>query len=162
MTAEKNSRRVPKPRLQRLSNVFASDPVYFVTLCTHARRPLLASDSTHAAVRTFCDAGTVRGVFVGRYVLMPDHGHAFLMFARGSTVTLSPWTKFLKNCLSKHWRTRGIPAPHWQKGFFDHVLRSAESYSEKWSYVEQNPVRAGLVPRASDWPFAGTINELAY
>ena len=41
--------------------------------------------------------------------------------------------------------------------FFDHVLRSDESYSEKWNYVRNNPVRAGLVQNADDWPYAGEI-----
>jgi hypothetical protein len=38
----------------------------------------------------------------------------------------------------------------WQPGFFDHILRSDESYAEKWNYVRDNPVRAGLVDRADD------------
>ena len=46
----------------------------------------------------------------------------------------------------------------WQEEFFDHVLRSHESYSEKWNYVEQNPVREGLVENAGDWPYAGFIH----
>ena len=41
--------------------------------------------------------------------------------------------------------------------FFDHVIRSSESYAEKWSYVQENPVRAGLVVDASDWPYSGEI-----
>ena len=40
--------------------------------------------------------------------------------------------------------------PHWQKGFFDHVIRSEESYEQKWVYVRDNPVRAGLVRSAED------------
>ena len=32
-----------------------------------------------------------------------------------------------------------------QEGFFDHLLRSYESYAQKWEYVRENPVRAGLV-----------------
>lgn len=47
--------------------------------------------------------------------------------------------------------------PVWQRGFFDHVLRSDESYAQKWDYVRENPVRAGLVKRAEDWPYAGEI-----
>ena len=35
-----------------------------------------------------------------------------------------------------------------RRGFFDHVLRNGESYGEKWKYVRENPVRAGLVQRA--------------
>ena len=55
-----------------------------------------------------------------------------------------------------------FPAPHWQKGFFDHVLRSEESYEQKWRYVRENPVRAGLVYKAEDWPYAGDVGELRY
>ncbi len=46
----------------------------------------------------------------------------------------------------------------WQREFFDHVLRSDESYSEKWNYVRENPVRAGLVPRPEDWKYHGSIH----
>jgi hypothetical protein len=48
----------------------------------------------------------------------------------------------------------------WQREFFDQMLRSSESYSEKWNYVFENPVRAGLVTRAEDWPYAGEIEIL--
>jgi len=45
----------------------------------------------------------------------------------------------------------------WQPGFFDHVLRSDESYAEKWNYVKENPVRAGLVQIASEWLYQSEI-----
>jgi hypothetical protein len=48
-------------------------------------------------------------------------------------------------------------ASFWQPGFHDRLLRSDESYAAKWHYVFQNPVRARLVSRAQDWPFAGEI-----
>jgi REP-associated tyrosine transposase len=47
--------------------------------------------------------------------------------------------------------------PLWQPEFFDHVLRNDESCSQKWEYVRENPVRAGLVPRADDWPYQGEL-----
>ncbi len=50
----------------------------------------------------------------------------------------------------------------WQAGFFDHVLRSSESYGEKWEYVRMNPVRAGLAARPEDWPYAGEIEALRW
>ena len=48
-------------------------------------------------------------------------------------------------------------SPVWQRGFFDHLLRSDESYTQKWNYVRDNPVRAGLVTNADDWPYSGEI-----
>ena len=70
--------------------------------------------------------------------------------------------KSLKNAISKTLKNATFPGPHWQKGFFDHVIRSEESYEQKWVYVRDNPVRAGLVRSAEDWPYAGEIAKLPY
>jgi hypothetical protein len=53
----------------------------------------------------------------------------------------------------------GYRAP-WQREFFDHVLRSSESYAEKWNYVRDNPVRAGLATVADEWKHAGELERL--
>ncbi len=108
---------------------------------------------------TFARQAAERHVFVGRYVLMPDHAHFFAAFAPDSP-SLSRWMKSWKNALSKTLRRLGVRAPHWQKGFFDHVMRSAESYKQKWCYVRENPVRAGLAKRWEDWPYQGEIFQL--
>jgi REP-associated tyrosine transposase len=92
-------------------------------------------------------------------VLVPDHIHLFAAFRPGTT-TLSAWMKSLKNSLSKVLRAMGKPSSHWQDGFFDHILRSSESYEQKWLYVRDNPVRAGLVTRAELWPYQGEIRPL--
>lgn len=36
---------------------------------------------------------------------------------------------------------------------FDRLLRSAESLHDKWLYLQENPVRAGLVKDWRDWPY---------
>jgi putative transposase len=66
----------------------------------------------------------------------------------------------LENSLSKTLREMKVPAPHWQKGFFDHLLRSEESYSQKWVYVAENPIRKRLVTRMEDWRYQGEIHPL--
>jgi REP element-mobilizing transposase RayT len=169
------------PRLKRLDRLFLNYPLYFVTTCTEDRRPILANATVHAAFRKFCEMGLTKDIFVGRYVLMPDHLHLFVAFGEqyssalaerrfsGAPVaavcdrrlsTLSEWMKSLKNSLSKTLRGMNVPAPHWQKGFFDHVMRSEESYSEKWIYVAENPVRKQLAAFSQDWPYQGEIYPL--
>jgi putative transposase len=150
-----------QPRLHRLENLFCTTPLYFLTVCTHERKPLLADNAIHLAFQKFCERAAESGVFVGRYVLMPDHLHTFVSIAEAGA-TLSIWIKSLKNSLSKTLRENGHAAPHWQKGFFDHVMRSADSYSEKWEYVRANPVRAGLTPQPEVWPFQGKIHDLQF
>jgi putative transposase len=49
--------------------------------------------------------------------------------------------------LTKHERIK------WQRDFFDHRLRGDEALEEKARYILENPVRAGLVEKAGDWPY---------
>jgi len=42
----------------------------------------------------------------------------------------------------------------WQPRFFDRPARTIKEYYEKVEYIHLNPVRAGLVERAEDWPWS--------
>ena len=96
----------------------------------------------------------MRGISVGRYVIMPDHIHVFV---RVIDFPISQWIRLLKRTLSA---AISENPPHWQEGFFDHVVRQSESYGQKWEYVLANPVRAGLVANSEDWPWQGEIIPL--
>jgi putative transposase len=148
-------------RLRRLEYAFRSHPMYFVTTCTHARQTVLNSKAVHERLVAFGKEGEAPGAWLGAYVLMPDHLHAFVVID-DERLKLSLWIKSLKNALSKVLREKGIPSPHWQKGFFDHILRSGDSYTAKWQYVRENPVRAGLVKSWDEWPFIGEVFDLEY
>ena len=52
--------------------------------------------------------------------------------------------------------------PLFQPDCWDRQLRSGGSYSQKWQYVRNNPVRKGLVANADDWPYQGEINVLQW
>ena len=140
----------------RLDRIFATASLYFVTFCTHERQRFLAKDEVHTAFVLFAKrAEETFNVGVGRYVIMPDHVH---LFVRGDhNFRLGPWIGALKQALAKAAMLSRANGQIWEEGFFDHVLRSDESYSQKWNYVRENPVRAGLVKSAADWPYQGEI-----
>jgi putative transposase len=52
--------------------------------------------------------------------------------------------------------------PIWQRDFFDRQLRSGESYHQKWLYLWENPLRAGLISRPEDWPYQGEVHVLEW
>ena len=139
----------------RLRQIFAHNPLFFVTFCTYERRQLLASDTVHSAFVSFATrAHSQHNIAVGRYIIMPDHVH---LFVRGADdFQLGPWVGRLKQAIAKHIVPAGT-LPIWQRGLFDHLLRSDESYGQKWNYVRENPLRAGLVTKADDWPYSGEI-----
>lgn len=77
-------------------------------------------------------------------------------------ITLPHLIQGLRTVIGKELLTLGFQKPHWQEGFFDHVLRNSESYSQKWEYVRMNPVRAGLCKKPEDWPYQGEIVGLGF
>src|ERR1043166_2412514 len=129
MTADPQHENLRRERLRRLDRIFTHSPIYFVTACTFNRRAILAEAVIHQTFLEFAEAGENYGADVGGYVVMPNHIHLFV--AVEPRTKLSVLVKSLKNWLSKTLRTFAVKSPHWQKGFFDHVLRSAESYSQK-------------------------------
>jgi REP element-mobilizing transposase RayT len=154
--------------LRRLDRIWLESPIYFLTICTKNRCAILAQQEASEILISEWDAAHERhGWAVGRYVIMPDHVHFFCrpeLDAKKSSEFIGAW---------KTWTSRGINAlcgPRsataatgmalWQRGFFDHVLRSGESYGEKWTYVFDNPVRAGLVSTAQEWKYAGELETL--
>jgi REP element-mobilizing transposase RayT len=137
--------------------------LYFFTVCTETRRPLLDSEISFRILSDIWrQAGERNGWVVGRFLLMPDHVH---FFARSTTDALSrgAWHKLWKSLSARKIREMmSIDPPVWQADTFDHILRSDDSYSRKWDYVRENPVRAGLVAHTDLWPWQGEICSLAF
>lgn len=86
---------------------------------------------------------------------MPDHLHLFVSGDRA--FQFGRWVGLFKQTLGKAVVRPATADPLWERGFFDHVMRSHESYDQKWEYVRANPVRAGLVAAVEHWPYAGEI-----
>jgi REP-associated tyrosine transposase len=147
------------PRLGRLFDNLR--PLYFVTFNTYKRQSLLARTEVHESFCVFCSNAQQRDVAVGRYVIMPDHVHLFAAFPMEG-IALCNWVQLLRTMMGKTLLRVGIQKPHWQEGFFDHVLRSHESYSQKWEYVRMNPVRAKLCQTPEAWPYQGEIVRIPF
>jgi REP element-mobilizing transposase RayT len=146
--------------LRRLDRVWASRPVYFITACTHGRRKILTTvDAAAILLAEWKSAEDRHGWLVGRYVVMPDHVHFFVSERVNPQKTLSSFMQQWKQWTARHIaKDMRIKPPVWQSGFFDHVLRSEESYAKKWAYVRANPVRAGLVASIDEWPHQGWVH----
>ena len=103
-----------------------SRPLFFITFCTKDRRRMLACPEIHESFLAFARSSPeIAQVWVGRYVIMPDHLHTFVS-AEGSQA-LQRWVASLKRNLTRKLKELGHRSPHWQQGFFDHILRSDES-----------------------------------
>jgi putative transposase len=87
--------------------------------------------------------------------------HLFCTPAGRESLSVARWVKFWKSHASKRWPHRH-QQPIWQIDCWDTQLRQGESYSAKWDYVCNNPVRHGLVRHAEDWPYQGELHVLPW
>jgi REP element-mobilizing transposase RayT len=143
--------------LRRLQHVFIMDraPIYFVTACAHERLPCLTHESiAPCLVKELRRAADTTEWLIGLYVVMPDHVHLLCGPQHMDAASLSRFMALWKGRTSLAAGRLGHPRI-WQKGFFDHLLRQHESYAERFEYVRNNPVRAGLCAQAHAWPWMG-------
>jgi putative transposase len=125
----------------------SQEVIYFITMCVDGRQPVLVNPSAFRALQAAID--NIKRWQVIAAVLMPDHLHAIATpLERDAPV--GEFVALLKRRMRKDLNAKW----GWQSGSFDHLLRSDESAQQKWDYMRENPVRAGLIKRWEDWPYA--------
>ena len=79
------------------------------------------------------------------FLLMPDHLHALMSFSNEKSMggLMSDWKGY-------HSKTLGVV---WQDNFFDHRIRTHQEFSEKFQYIQMNPVVKGLCETVQEWPW---------
>ncbi len=86
------------------------------------------------------------------YVVMPEHVH--LLLSEPESALLSKAIQALKIAVARRSMHKRDAAPLWQKRYYDHNVRSHESFQNKLAYMHHNPVKRELVRRAEDWPWS--------
>ena len=123
--------------------------------------------SGHALARQILEqlreSATSDNVSICAYVLMPSHLHALLGFSQ--IEILSRFMQSLKrdsarrirNLLSPQLRSVLIHADRynlWKPRFDDLVVWSERQFKIKLEYIHNNPVKAGLVGDATEYPYS--------
>lgn len=126
----------------------SSGAEYFLTLCTHDRRPGLTEPSVFSAVFIHAHQLTAEGGWNLRTAtVMSDHLH--LLFTLGDRAELSAVIRLFKGRLAPVLRASGL---RWQRACFDHRLRPDEDRLPVFLYIFLNAYRAGLVAPDEIWP----------
>ena len=86
------------------------------------------------------------------FVIMPDHMHLIIIPREKN---ISECTKSIKGFSSRKinegFSRRGSI---WQRGFYDYILDSEEKVTSRIRYIEENPVRKGMVTNAEDYKYS--------
>jgi len=87
------------------------------------------------------------------WVVMPNHVH--ILLTPDAEWSLSRIMKDLKSFTS-HEANRILrqTGQFWVEDYFDRYIRDLKHFANAISYIENNPVKAGLCEKASDWKFS--------
>jgi putative DNA methylase len=98
------------------------------------------------------NADTLNHYILHAWVVMPNHVHLLVT----PKIPLPKLTKSLKGITAK--RANELLGqtgkPFWQEESYDHLIRSQRELDRIQTYIEQNPVRAGLASDALDYAWS--------
>ena len=142
----------------------------YLTFCCWNKLPLLADDGAKEIVVDHLTLSKDRlGFVLYAWVVMPDHVHALIhpdVTVASVRRILSAFKTRTARLLLGRIRDVGDPVlkvlidrtgghHFWMPGGgYDRNIHSREEFYEKADYIEQNPVRRGMVQRPEDYPWS--------
>lgn len=139
--------------------------VHFVTFSVDRRRRLLDLDPPKRIVLGVLShlLKAMDGRWLG-FVVMPDHVHALIWLPQPQDLTrfLHGWRRMSRFCIrrwyaakaSNYFAAFGPGERFWQPKSYVFHIYSQRKLNAKLDDMHLNPVRAGLVARADQWPWS--------
>ena len=138
---------------------------HFITFSSDRRRRLLDMDHPRRLLLGQLNRllRTRRAKCLG-FVIMPDHVHALIWLPETGQLSrfLQQWKRDSSTSI-RNWyaanqiayvESRGLGTRLWIPKYYAFQVYSREKVEEKLRYMHMNPVRAGLVAKATDWKWS--------
>ena len=160
---------LPERKKTRLDEYdYSTAGAYFVTICTHNRirilsnirrgdpcgRPIVElSQLGKIADNAIPDIENKYDISIEKHVIMPNHIH-MIVFIKDremrATARVAPTLGNIiggyKSLITNKWlnicKQHNITMGQiWQRGFYDHIIRTEQDYAQIWQYIDENPVK---------------------
>jgi REP element-mobilizing transposase RayT len=92
-------------------------------------------------------------VYIGGFVIMPDHYHCVLGLTgkRSLQKVMESVGRFTARRINIQLQRKGS---FWEEGFYDHAIRQREDFDDIFQYMHENPVRKELCEYPDDWSYS--------
>jgi REP element-mobilizing transposase RayT len=92
------------------------------------------------------------------WCVMPNHVHVVVETLQGHPLSgiVKSWKSFISRQANA---SLGRTGTFWEADYFDRYMRNEDHLMRTIEYVENNPVKAGLVDKAVDWPWSSASRE---
>jgi len=96
------------------------------------------------------------GFSLGGFCIMGNHVHLIIRPNDAVKYSLSKTMQWLLGNFSKAWnKIHRLKGHLWRARFFSRVIENKTDLRNVLKYLNENPVKAGLVKRAEDWEYSG-------
>jgi putative transposase len=143
-------------RNARPQAILSSSRVFFATTKTSMGRRLLQSERSAMLLIDVLRSNVAAGKFqLHEFFIMPDHLH--LLMTLPVDMTIEKAMQLIKGGFSYRLKKElGYQGEVWQRGFSDARITDGQSFTQHREYIIQNPVKAGLVETADQYPYSYT------
>ena len=132
---------------------------YFITIDCWGGRRLFKGEVAEILADQLIQCRENSHFLLHEFCVLYNHLHALLTPPLDGT--LERCVQMIKGGTSyRVGKTRKL-AGLWQKGYHDWRCRDEEDYKQYAEYIRQNPVKAGLVEKAEDWPYSSANPRFA-
>lgn len=157
---------LPRRKQIRLKHYdYASAGAYFVTICTHERRCLLADiieNNDEKPIVKMKKYGEMAAegidmiqeryhVEIDVWTVMPNHIHMIVVLGSRATTRVAPTGSAApslgriigayKSLVDHLCRKEGLTGFLWQRNYYEHVIRSEKEFLEIQRYIKENSLR---------------------
>lgn len=147
--------RMRKPR------VLQDGAVYHVTARANRREPILDPSAVKELfLEVVARAKRKYDFRLGNFCVMGNHVH--FIIRPGAGECLSSIMRWILGVFAMAYnRLRGLSGHVWGQRFYSRVVSGFFDYVRMYSYLDRNPVAAGLVPNGREWRFGGLWHDRA-
>jgi putative transposase len=146
---------------------FVPGGMYFFTVVTHLRRPILTTPLGRACLHTALATVRRRWPFeLTAIVLLPNHLHTIWTLPEGDAAYPRRWRRIKDEFTRSFLQGGGEEGPRstsrrkrkergiWQRRAWEHTIRDEHDFERHMDYIHYNPVKHGLVACPMDWPYS--------
>ena len=91
------------------------------------------------------------------FIVMPNHIHFLARFNESISKVVSSLKSFTGREINS---ILGRSGAFWQREYFDRWIATEDEFRLAKSYIELNPVRAGLCDSAEEWPYSSAFTSI--
>ncbi|MDI6765231.1 MAG: transposase [Bacteroidota bacterium] len=134
---------------------YTGHQIVVFTLCVQERKSVFTNNNIVEYFRnTLLEEAHRQQCDIHMYLFMPDHLHLIIEGKSDDANILKMVNGFKQR--TGYWLYQHRHEFHWQKDYYDHIIRNSEDLRKQIEYILQNPVRKGIVVDWKQFPHKGS------